>query len=121
MTGPALFSGSYEVGTGAGKTLLKGATEIDNLGLGLDGGWTLENAGTLSLQSGRIYLGYDPFTTTDQYQVLSATQFKKRSKFGLDLDRGRLRQPGWAEPRRQRQRQGQGQGQGRADRAVYQF
>jgi hypothetical protein len=101
VTGPALFSGSYEVGTGAGKTLLMGAIEIDNLALGIDGGWTSENAGTLSLQTGTIYLGYDPLTT-DQYQVLSAAQFKKWSKFGLDLDRGRLRQPGRAEPRRQR-------------------
>ena len=64
VTGPALFSGSYEVGTGTGKTLLKGATEIDNFGLGLDGGWTLENAGTLTLQSGTIYLGENLLGTT---------------------------------------------------------
>ena len=65
VTGPALFSGSYDAETGTGKTLLKGATQIDDTYLTVDGGWTLENAGTLILQSGTIYLGYDPFATTE--------------------------------------------------------
>ena len=64
VTGSAQFSGSYDAQTGTGKTLLKGATQVDDSYLTLDGGRTLENAGTLTLQSGTIYLGYDPFATT---------------------------------------------------------
>ncbi len=64
VTGSALFSGSYDAETGTGKTLLKGMTHVGNSYLTLDGGRTLENAGTLTLQSGTIYLGYDPFATT---------------------------------------------------------
>ncbi len=64
VTGPALFSGSYDAETGTGKTLLKGATLVDASYVTLDGGRTLENAGTLTLQSGTVYLGYDPFAAT---------------------------------------------------------
>ena len=64
VTGPALFSGSYDAETGTGKTLLKGVTKVNDTYLTLDGGRTLENAGTLILQSGTIYLGYDPLATT---------------------------------------------------------
>lgn len=64
MTGLAQFSGSYAIGTGTGKTLLKGVTEIDNYGLGLNGDRILGNAGTLLLQSGTIYLGESLLVTT---------------------------------------------------------
>jgi hypothetical protein len=64
VTGLAQFSGTYEVETGSGKTLLKGVTEIDDLGLGLDGGRILENAGTLLLQSRTIYFGENLLGTT---------------------------------------------------------
>lgn len=65
VTGPAGFT-STVLETGAGVTLLKGASTLSGSAgdLNLDGGRILENEGTVTVTGGMIHLGRNPFGLT---------------------------------------------------------
>ncbi|RBP11158.1 hypothetical protein DFR50_11744, partial [Roseiarcus fermentans] len=66
VSGAASFTGgNWDTETGAGTTLLQGATTDSAAYIALDGGRVLENAGTFTVNAagGNFYLGYNPYGT----------------------------------------------------------